>query len=78
MREPCTLVGEMVNLSIDSMDLIYNMDSDAETHTAGATEVDEQPSMDISSPPEIAEGSGSAAVIQSNAGLIQNKLSSCC
>ena len=37
MREPCTLVGETVNLSIDSMDLIYNMDSDAETHSAAGT-----------------------------------------
>ena len=61
----------MVDLSIDSEDLIYNMDSDAETHTAGATEGDELPSMDISSPPGIAEGAIPAADIQGSAGPIK-------
>jgi hypothetical protein len=37
MHESCALVGEMLDLSIDSVDLIYNMDSDAETHAAVET-----------------------------------------
>ena len=67
----------MVDLSVDSGDLIYNMDSDAETHASGAAEGGELSSMDVPSPSKVAKAADSATVIQGNIGSSDN-LSSCC
>jgi len=67
----------MVDLSVDSEDLIYNMDSDAETHAAGTAEGSELLSMDVPSPSEVAEAADSAAAVQGNISS-SDILFSCC
>ena len=67
----------MVDLSVDSEDLIYNMDSDVETHAAGASEGSELPSMDVPSPSKVAEAADSATAVQGNISS-SDILFSCC
>jgi len=63
-HEPRTFVGEMVDLSIDSVDLTYNVDSDAETHVAAGER--EPPSEDLPGPSGVEDETELNAAIRGN------------